>query len=108
MREVVPGTVAALPLISVVAGELRQAGYGHVLSYDPVSGFRVQAGDASTELLSQLGLVPASDGAAPAGVELFAATMQRVAAWTGTPIALVADFASRLRPHRCPDRAGAR
>lgn len=45
--------------------------------------------------LTQLGLQP-SNGRAPAGIDLFAATMERIVHWPGEPLTLVADFASRL------------
>jgi hypothetical protein len=37
-----------------------------------------------------------ADGRSPAGLDLFATTLERIVNWTGEPIALVADFASRL------------
>ncbi|TXN20393.1 AAA family ATPase [Methylobacterium sp. WL9] len=96
-----PGAVAAQPLLTVLAHELRGAGYAHILAYDPVQGFRIvpQAGDdpaAGQALLGELGLQAATHGFAPAGVELFAETLVRFANRTGAPAALLADFASRL------------
>src|SRR5262249_49937023 len=89
-----------LPLLQTLAVELRQVGYAHIIGYDPLLGFRVvdrpgEARQSAPELLIQLGLQPAN-GAAPAGLELFSETVQRLVSRTGEPIALVADFASRL------------
>jgi energy-coupling factor transporter ATP-binding protein EcfA2 len=80
--------------------ELRSFGYSQVLAYDPVNGFRVvplpgESTDAGDRLLGQLGLTVAS-GVAPAGLELFAATLERFVAHVGEPLALVVDFASRF------------
>ena len=101
LAEAAPGTVVAQPLLAVIAAELRAAGYAAVLAYDPVSGFRPIAppgepGTAGAERLSGLGLQPGADGAAPAGLELFTETLSRIVLSGGEPVALVADFASRL------------
>jgi hypothetical protein len=99
--ELAPGAGSTtLPLVRCLASELRAAGYAHVLAYDPINGFRSAApasedprvGDA---LLSSLGLQPA-DGRAPAGLELFGLTLERIVGSAAQPIALVADFASQL------------
>ena len=37
LAEVAPGSVAAQPLLPVLAAELRGAGYAGVIAYDPVS-----------------------------------------------------------------------
>ncbi|WAS86166.1 MULTISPECIES: AAA family ATPase [unclassified Corallococcus] len=84
----------------VLASELREAGYAHVFTYDPVTGFKVipllgEDPALGTEVLKQLGLQVGND-AAPAGIELFADTVQRIVSRGGEPIALIADFASRL------------
>lgn len=96
-----PGSVAAQPIASVLASEFRAAGYGGVVAYDPLNGFRaiLQPGEdpaSGAELLTRLGLQPGADGSAPAGLELFSTTLQRVIAVQGEPVALIADFASRL------------
>lgn len=96
------GVVIAQPLPSVLAAELRQAGYSEVLLYDPIIGFRVvpdASGVASpSRLLNQLGLQAGADGTAPGGLELFGETLQRIVGRSASepPIALIADFASRL------------
>ena len=96
-----PDAVAAQPLLQVLAAELRSAGYGTIITYDPVSGFRVQGlpsdpPSSGSDQLVVLGLQPSGDGAAPAGTELFAQTLGRVVAHAGPPMVLIADFASRL------------
>ncbi|MDY7229897.1 AAA family ATPase [Hyalangium rubrum] len=95
-----PGVVTPRPMLQVLAAELRVAGYAHVVSYDPVAGFRViglpgEAPSLGADLLKQLGL-EAANGTAPAGLELFAETLQRAVGRSGDPIAVVADFASRM------------
>ncbi len=92
--------VTAAPLIDVIAATLIDAGYADVVRYDPLVGFEVvrrpDGDDGDTEaLLQRLGLTPAA-GRAAAGLELFGATLERVVGLDGPPIALVADFASRL------------
>jgi hypothetical protein len=94
------GVVTAASLTSVLAGELARAGYGEVVYYDPVTGFRVLdrpegAGSDATAVLGRLGLTSA-DGVAPAGTDLFAVTLERLVRLDGRPIALIADFASRF------------
>jgi hypothetical protein len=92
--------VVAQPLVQHLAMELRAAGFAQVVAYDPVAGFRTAANpgeppNAGMDTLSRLGLMPAN-GAAPAGLDLFAQTVERACAWEEEPIAIVADFASRL------------
>jgi energy-coupling factor transporter ATP-binding protein EcfA2 len=98
--ELAAGSVATLPLFEVLGIELRAAGFAQVIAYDPLTGFRIigrpgEDTQASAAILTQLGLQPAN-GAAPAGLELFSETVQRLVTRGGEPIALVADFASRL------------
>lgn len=92
--------VTALPLVQHLASALYEIGYAHVLVYEPLNGFRIagRAGappNAGAELLRQLGLTP-SNGTAAAGLELFAGTLEKIAALEYAPVAVVADFASRL------------
>lgn len=104
LAEVAPGSIAAVPLGSALTAALRAAGYAAVLAYDPVSGFRAlqrpgESPSAGAALLTQFGLTVGSDGAAPAGPDLFSDVLGRVAggpAAVDGPIALIADFASRL------------
>ncbi len=98
--EVVPGTVTAQSFNQTLCNALLDTGYGHVLAWDPVAGFRVLGKPGSDPapgqaLLQELGLTPVN-GAASAGIDLLAATMQRLLARTDTPVALIIDFASRL------------
>lgn len=98
--EVAPGTVTALSFNQTLCDALLAAGYAHVLTWDPVTGMRAIGKPdsdpaAGQTLLKELGLTPV-DGAAPAGPDLLAATVQRLVNRAGPPIALVIDFASRL------------
>ena len=93
--------VAALALSTTLADLFIEAGYAQVVGYDPVAGFRAlrrPGADerAATGFLERLDLQPGHGGAAPAGPELFAATLERVVAFADEPVALVVDFASRL------------
>jgi energy-coupling factor transporter ATP-binding protein EcfA2 len=88
------------PLVQHLVSRLREHGYARVITYDPTSGFRVatlpgETGSETDAFLTQLGLQPAN-GRAPAGLDLFAATLERLVHWPDGPVALVADFASRL------------
>jgi energy-coupling factor transporter ATP-binding protein EcfA2 len=101
LAESSPGQVTARPLVEVIAAELRADGFTGVINYDPLSGFQaitatVDSTDASSALLQRVGLQPGPNGTAPAGFDLFASTLERVINCTGGPVALVADFASRL------------
>ena len=96
----VEGRAVAAPLSDVLAAILREAGYAETLRYDPIDGFSVLPHPDGTEaesdaLLSRLGLTP-SNGRAPASIDLFGATLERLVGLEGLPIALIADFASRL------------
>ncbi|AZC18240.1 putative chaperone [Pseudomonas sp. CMR5c] len=98
--EVAPGTVTALSFNQTLCDTLLAAGYAHVLTWDPVTGMRAIGKPdsdpaAGQTLLKELGLTPV-DGAAPAGPDLLAATVQHLVNRAGPPIALVIDFASRL------------
>ncbi|MBI1360559.1 MAG: AAA domain-containing protein [Alphaproteobacteria bacterium] len=93
-------TVTTDTLNAVLAATLLEAGYSDVIIYDIVTGFRVlerpglKPADVD-RLLAGLGLTPAG-GRAPAGLDLFSITMERLVAKDGPPLALIADFASRL------------
>lgn len=98
--ELTAGSITTQPLLQTLAIELRTAGYEAVLGYDPTTGFRIvsRPGDdtqSASAILTQLGLQP-EGGVAPAGIDLFSETVQRLVTRAGAPIALVADFASRL------------
>jgi hypothetical protein len=90
----------AAPLSDVLSVTLADAGYADVVRYDPIQGFEMLPrpdgiADDPEGILAQLGLTPAS-GRAPAGADLFGSTIKRLVSLDGPPVALVADFASRL------------
>lgn len=98
-REIGGRTVTA-SLSEVLAATLHGAGYANTVRYNPVSGFSVFPDPDGSEaeadpLLTKLGLTP-SNGSAAASVDLLGTTLQRLVELEGSPIALVADFASRL------------
>jgi energy-coupling factor transporter ATP-binding protein EcfA2 len=92
--------VTTASLDSVISASLADAGYTDVLSFNPISGFRVldrpdgSQGDTD-KLLARFGLT-AHQGLAPAGLDLFGTTLERLVSADGEPVALIADFASRL------------
>lgn len=94
------------PLSVRLNSELRNHGYSHVLSYDILNGFKSvetvtdqQGTNVSENIMRQLGLQPIN-GFAPAGIDLFEETLEKLFAWKGEPIALIVDFASRLITHQ--------
>lgn len=98
-QEAASGVVVTAPMVTVLVGELARAGYGQTVLYDPVGGFRVNgvpgAEDNGDAVLRGFGLTPAN-GAAPAGIDVLAATLSRIVVSEGPATALVIDFASRL------------
>jgi energy-coupling factor transporter ATP-binding protein EcfA2 len=101
LSEVTPGAPVPVSLAAALRSELREAGFAVVLYFDPVNGFRpllAPGEDPQTALstMAALGLQPDAQGQAPAGIELLAATLARIAARSGEAIALLIDFASRL------------
>jgi hypothetical protein len=102
LAEVAAGSLAPASLVATISAELRGYGYSQVIVYDPVAGFRVLhgSGDAPStgeDILRQLGLTVTPGGNSPAGLELFSDVLQRLLNLNGSgPVALVADFASRL------------
>ena len=98
--EVTPGTVTAQNFNQTLCSVLLDAGFAHVLVWDPVSGFRT-IGKPGTDpatgqtLMQELGLTPI-DGVAPAGIDLLSTTLPRLVGHSGEPVALLLDFASRL------------
>lgn len=98
--EISPGLVTPQSFSASLRDALSQAGYAHVLIWDPLSGFHAldQSGANSTDandLLVQLGLTPV-DGVVPAGIDLLGNTLERLIALQSEPVALIVDFASRL------------
>ena len=99
--ELAVGSIATLPLLQVLAVELRASGFAQVIGYDPVSGFRVvghpgEETQVASEILSQLGLQPAN-GLAPAGIDLFSETVQRLVMRGGDPQAAITATRRRTR-----------
>ncbi len=92
--------VTTASLGDVLSAVLSEAGYTDVVRFDPLNGFEAlprpdgRAGDPDG-LLGRLALTSAN-GHAPAGLELFGSTLERLVNLDGPPVALVADFASRL------------
>lgn len=97
---VVGEVVTTAALDGVIGASLADAGYLDVLSYNPVSGFRLldrpdgSQGDPE-KVFASLGLTGAN-GVAPAGLDLFGSALERLVQLEGAPIGLIADFASRL------------
>jgi hypothetical protein len=96
----VAGVVTAADIGTVLAATLTDSGYAEVLSYNPVTGFRVlERPDGTVQdadrVFASLGLT-AANGVVPAGLDLFAATLERLVHLEGPSVALIADFASRL------------
>jgi hypothetical protein len=95
----VGGSLTAVPLKSLLAASLFEAGYSAILDYDPVTGFAVASApsgvDGDSAILGRLGLTAAGPSV-PAGPELFSATLERFVGLEGAPVALIADLASRL------------
>ncbi len=94
------GVVTTASLASVIAASLADAGYGEVLAYDPISGFRLLDRPDGTQgnfekVFASLGLT-GTNYVAPAGLDLFGSALERLVQLDGPPIALIADFASRL------------
>ncbi len=102
LSQIAQGTVAAQPLTAVLGAELMRAGYASVLLYDPLTGVRLlpipAAAPAIPNVIEKLGLQPDASGAAHVDIELFGETLQRLTALppADPPVALIADFASRL------------
>lgn len=98
-HEISPGLIAAAPLIDVLAAELRNAGFINVLAYDTITGIRLADPLAepaqAAGVLESLGL-GSSNSNAGTGLELLGAALDRVVSFDGQPIAIIADFASRL------------
>jgi energy-coupling factor transporter ATP-binding protein EcfA2 len=107
VRDQYPVPVAAgrnvlLPLVPTVAAELRSEGIVHFLVFDAVQGFsipRVAGLDLPAEqqfFANLLGLTWSEQGRAAASAERFFEVLEVIARHAGEPIALFADFASRL------------
>lgn len=100
--EATPGTMVPLRLLPCLAAELKTAGFAHFLSFDPAQGFMipmVEGLDQKAErehFAKLLGLTWADTGRAAASLQRFFEILEVIVRGTGEPIALFADFASRL------------
>lgn len=100
--EAAPGMVIPLPLVPCLAGELRTVGIVHFISFDPAQGFMVPmvAGlNQTTEreyFTKLLGLTWSDTGWSPASLERFFEILEIIIRSVEAPIAVFADFASRL------------
>lgn len=99
--EIAPGTYAPQPLVPYLSGELARAGFAHIVSYNPIHGFRavdLATGSPSLDssLLRELKLDSPDPSDNSTGIEQFANGVERIANYDGPPIALLADFASRI------------
>jgi energy-coupling factor transporter ATP-binding protein EcfA2 len=98
--EVAPGMVTPLPFTVALCDNLREAGYAHVVVWDPVTGFKCAEATGSgngspDESLRRLGLTPV-DGIAAGGLTALTAALERAVHAPGDPLALIIDFASRI------------
>ncbi len=91
------GSATPQGLIQHLAMELRSFGYRAVVSYEQIHGFRVVPSPTDTAqsiqaLVAELGIAEGT----PVAIEEFSTALERIVGLSGAPIALVADFASRL------------
>jgi len=98
--QIAPGAVTAQSFNQTLCTALLDAGYAHVLMWNPVGGFTAltrPGGDLadSHKVMQALGLHPV-EGVAPAGIDLLGATLERLVQQSGEPVALILDFASRV------------
>ena len=100
--EMVPGAFAPLPLVPCLVAELQSAGVAHFLAFDPAQGFTVPVMlgvDPAAErefFAGLLGFNWSEAGRVAASGERFFEILEQVMRHSGPPIALFADFASRL------------
>lgn len=100
--EIQEGVLIPMPLVPCLVTDLRPKGIAHFLAFDPAQGFAIpQAMGLDTRaerefFSSLLGLAWSETGRSAASVDRFFEVLEAVARHTGDPIALFADFASRL------------
>lgn len=100
--EVAPGVSAPLRLIPCMAGELKAAGYSHFLCFDQTQGFTIPLvpgieQKAEQQFFEKLtGLKWPDTGRVAASTERFFEILETLVRSNDEPIALFADFASRL------------
>src|SRR5262245_30432821 len=109
------GGVQVLPLVPYLCGELRQAGFQHFLSYDVAQGFSAPVvlgldPVKEREYFQRFGITFQPNGRAPASLERLFEILEQLVRATDEPVALIADFASRLLlrpdlPTECEQRA---
>lgn len=96
--EVAAGSVSVVPLQAAVARELYSFGYETVLSVDRVRGpillSNIGMPQSASEVLNRLGFE--FEGTCSPTLNQLGQLLERVVLSTGTPIALIVDFASRL------------
>ncbi|MFV0549779.1 MAG: AAA family ATPase [Limnobaculum xujianqingii] len=102
--EISPDIVTPLPFNQALHNTLREAGYQHIIVFNPLNGFApmVPPGDDPTptqKLLGQLGL-NVVEGRVSGGIDLLSSTLERLIELPGEPVALIVDFASCLINHR--------
>lgn len=95
-----PNIYMSRPLVPFLATEMQQAGFESTLVYDPIQGFREvdpATGNFSeqSDLLRRLQIDQTSLSQS-AGLDAFSQGLDRVVRQNGAPIALIADFASRI------------
>lgn len=96
------GILAPKPLTTLLGEELVLHGYGEVVVFDLINGFRLASPRlepaAAPNALAALGLHPGPDGVAPGGLDTLTDVIRRLAARPATepPLALIVDFAARL------------
>lgn len=99
--EMTPGSFMPQPLVAYLATELSRAGFEHVISFNPVHGFRsveIATGNLLSEssILKELRVDGQSNTDAKSLMDVFANTIERIVVRPGLPVALIADFASRM------------
>lgn len=100
--EVAPGVATPLSLVPCLASELHSAGFAHFLAFDPAQGFVVPLVSGLNPSMEHeyferlLGLAWTESGRLAASMERFFEVMETIVRATDEPIALFADFASRL------------
>ncbi|WP_140920621.1 AAA family ATPase [Limnobaculum xujianqingii] len=102
--EISPDIVTPLPFNQALHNTLREAGYQHIIVFNPLNGFApmVPPGDDPTptqKLLGQLGL-NVVEGRVSGGIDLLSSMLERLIELPGEPVALIVDFASCLINHR--------
>lgn len=113
--EAAPGAAVPMRLVPCLAAELKAAGIVHFLGYDPAQGFVVppveglEAGAEREFFSNLLGLSWEDTGRSAASMQRFFDLLEIIVRSDGEPIALFADFASRLliradMPTECEQR----